>query len=93
MAVHASVLPDDCLYVWFYICISRKICIVRHWKYGEKTIVYTRLVYAYFPLPGRQFVVYALYFALHCASAYISVYSTVFAILARPRPSDGFLAL
>ena len=46
-----------------------------------KRRLYTRLVYAFFLLPGRQFVVYALYFALYCASAYIFVYSTVLVFL------------
>ena len=58
-----------------------------------KRRLYTRLVYAYFLLPGRQFVVYALYFALYCASAYISVYSSVFAVLADSGASSGLLAL
>jgi hypothetical protein len=46
-----------------------------------KRRLYTRLVCAYFLLPGRQFVVYALYFALYCASAYIFVLFTVLVFL------------
>ena len=57
-------IPDDCIYGLGHYIISRKICIVRHWKYREKLIIHPSRLCLVFGLLAHICRIYPLFCVL-----------------------------